>query len=1018
MANKYNSNRLQFVHCDTLFATREEAKAYVEGQLISIDRPSLYAEPMIMKYGDAANPSILLAIGSVGDGVTRSTDNKVFYIDLTDVKESLEDIIDVIETTSDDVANLQYHVENIIKACGIADDGTYVANNVDIIKNATSLNDADVLLAKEVVKNTVSVVDTNSVNLTLDVKEEGSTLSADIILADAKVVETRVLPNIILSEDNGVFANVEVSYADDVITVGINGDMKTYQLPHEVHLESGVYNVKTESFDLTLTDGTVVSISASDLIDEWGVLDANAQDSPVVLAKTHVSHETDIHGNSQYRDILSADIRIASEEQEKYNILRRDATNNRYLYVDGTAKNITYFKDGIATNVQDAIDSIECEASSHKGNIVSVKEDGVFAEVEMSYDAARNVLIFDNGINGGKEIVLNSAQIIDNIYYDVTEREIVIVCSLTDGTKNEVRVKVDDVLTTFDVDNTNRTITLTSVNKDSKTYMSGDVNISNLKDNILVNDNNSLYVKGTADNIVYNEQDTVYSLLFKLDGTVDTIGSIRNLINMEKVERVATDDLLNATLNDEITARKEADNNFQTALANEIKRAENAEKANDNAIKGEVTARVNAVDMLNTRIAAVESNASKSLVASAKTLDTKIDTTKSELNQTINKVNSDLTASINAVDTKVATLEEKFDTEVTTKVQTLDTRITTEVATLTSEISRVNSVLETEISNTADAITADLTKREGDLKAMIELETANRQSNDTSLVKAIDDLDVRVAKNYQDNLAEVARIDAAEANIASHSNAIEVNIEDIAELKVEMKTKAHSFTTLETQTAKVTLENNVLSTDVKVAQTGLNIIQKGDDGLRVAVDVKYDKMTNTLTFSNGFGSQEWVLTTQSLVKDIDYNAKGELIMTVVLPDGTEKELKVNIDRLQGGSVEGSPIVTNVDTDEQTGARVVTATLNISDDDTNLISNNGALYASNRATEHYGVYRNNPIQNLQAILGIIAEDIDNVRQEPLEPRVTSLETRVLAIEEALRNLIDFGATTVDPQTPQE
>ena len=108
--------------------------------------------------------------------------------------------------------------------------------------------------------------------------------------------------------------------------------MKTYQLPHEVHLKSGVYNVETECFDLTLTDDTVVSISASDLIDEWGVLDANAQDSPVVLSKTHVGHETDIHGNSQYRDILSADVRIASEEQEKYNILRRDATNNRYLY--------------------------------------------------------------------------------------------------------------------------------------------------------------------------------------------------------------------------------------------------------------------------------------------------------------------------------------------------------------------------------------------------------------------------------------------------------------------------------------------------------------------------------------------------------------------------------------------------------------------------------------------------------------------------------------------------------------
>ena len=1018
MANKYNSNRLQFVHCDTLFATREEAKAYVEGQLISIDRPSLYAEPMIMKYGDAANPSILLAIGSVGDGVTRSTDNKLFYIDLTDVKESVDEIVDIVETMGGDVAEVQGYVENIIKACGVAEDGTYVANDIEIIKRAASLNEADVLLAKEVIKNKVSVVDTKSVDLTFDVKEEGSVLSADVILADAKIVEKRVLPNILLSEDNGIFANVEVSYADDVITVGINGEMKTYQLPHEVHLKRGVYNVETECFDLTLTDDTVVSISASDLIDEWGVLDANAQDSPVVLAKTHVGHETDIHGNSQYRDILSADVRIASEEQEKYNILRRDATNNRYLYVDGTAKNITYFKDGVETNVQDAIDNIECEASSHKGNIVSVKEDGVFAEVEISYDAARNVLIFDNGINGGKEIALNSAQIIENIYYDVTEREIVIVCSLTDGTKSEVRVKVDDVLNTFDVDNTNRTITLTSVNKDSKTYMSGDVNISNMKDNILVTDNNSLYVKGTADNIKFNEKDSVYSLLFKLDGTVDTIGSVRNLINMEKVERVTTDEALNSLLNDEVAARKDADNAFEVALTSEIKRAEIAEKENANAIAAEVTTREGVVEVLSNRIVAVENNANAALTSATKTLDTKIDTTKTDLTQTINKTKSDLTASINAVDTKVTTLEEKFETEVTTKVAALDTRITNEVATLTSEIERVNDTLVTKVENTEAAITADLDKREGNLKAMIELEVANRQANDTALVKNIENLDARVTKNHQDNVAELARIDAAEANIATNAQAIAVNLEDIAELKAEVATKAHTFTTLETKGAKTTLENNVLSTDVKIAESGLNIIQKGEDGLRVAVDVQYNKLTNTLTFSNGFASQEWVLTTQSLVKDIEYNNQGELIMTVVLPDGTEKQLKVNIDRLQGGAVEGSPIVTNVDTNETTGTRVVTATLNISNDDTNLISSGGALYASNRADKHYGTYRDNPLQSLQAILGVIAEDIDNVRQEPLEPRVLSLETRVLAIEEALRNLIDFGTTTVEPQTPNE
>ena len=59
------------------------------------------------------------------------------------------------------------------------------------------------------------------------------------------------------------------------------------------------------------------------------------QDSPVVLSKTHVGHETDIHGNSQYRDILSADVRIASEEQEKYNRVNKGSFNFSLIFAGG-----------------------------------------------------------------------------------------------------------------------------------------------------------------------------------------------------------------------------------------------------------------------------------------------------------------------------------------------------------------------------------------------------------------------------------------------------------------------------------------------------------------------------------------------------------------------------------------------------------------------------------------------------------------------------------------------------------
>ena len=77
MSNK--KNRLRFLHCNTCFSNSVEAKQY----LLGLNRPSLYAEPMVLKYGDESNPNIILAIGSVGDGNDEETNNKVCFVDFS-----------------------------------------------------------------------------------------------------------------------------------------------------------------------------------------------------------------------------------------------------------------------------------------------------------------------------------------------------------------------------------------------------------------------------------------------------------------------------------------------------------------------------------------------------------------------------------------------------------------------------------------------------------------------------------------------------------------------------------------------------------------------------------------------------------------------------------------------------------------------------------------------------------------------------------------------------------------------
>ena len=85
-------NRLQFVHNSDLFNTREEAINFLNNTYYrQVTRPSLYAEPVVLKYGNAESPNIILAIGSRGNGISPSEDSSYFIIDVQGIKDDIED---------------------------------------------------------------------------------------------------------------------------------------------------------------------------------------------------------------------------------------------------------------------------------------------------------------------------------------------------------------------------------------------------------------------------------------------------------------------------------------------------------------------------------------------------------------------------------------------------------------------------------------------------------------------------------------------------------------------------------------------------------------------------------------------------------------------------------------------------------------------------------------------------------------------------------------------------------------
>lgn len=582
-------NRLQFVHHDELFSTREDAMNYVNGQLIQIDRPALYAEPMILKYGDEEKPNIILAIGSVGDGKTMSINNKVFFIDLANIEESIEKLKEQVDKNIEDKENIRDFVSAIIASCGLNEDGTYSKDlDDDILKSAENLKIADALLSSalqdeiarakaEEMKLILHPQESDTISFELDKQESGTSLTAGVKLAEKKTFDNVNWSNIIVKDENGLFANVDVKYEEDQLVVTINGETKAYNLPKETYIESGYYDKETESIILELNNGGEVYVEMTDLIEEWGV--SSIQTSPIMLKKEHVKYDSQLHDEPLWRDVLSADVRLKDGDN---NILEKvlvsDEDGTFALYVNGVASNIKCRVGATETTVQDALDNIKHPISTNNNNIIVERVDGLYATVALNYDKASNVLTFDDGIHQPKAIELNSASVLEKAYYEFGE--LVLRFRMTDNTTNEVRIPISEIVKDFEFNNNGRTVTLVRNQDNGQYYMSADVNVSNDADNILQINNSALYVKGIASNIKYKSEVSVADELDKLNSPEEVVGSIKYEVAKEKLERVSSDNKLS-----EIIASTQTElDALEDVVNEEITRSENVDAENRKSI--------------------------------------------------------------------------------------------------------------------------------------------------------------------------------------------------------------------------------------------------------------------------------------------------------------------------------------------------------------------------------------------------------------------------------------------------
>ena len=543
-------NRLQLRHHTPIFETREAAIEYIYSQIRFADEGlafedkrygfSLLGEPTVLLYKNVTeadptgenDPHLIFAIGSATNEGTQYNDNRFCIIDIDKTEKEIEDLWE--------------ELEKAIKSLSIV------------------------------------TRDTNTLKLYSEKTESGTVISGDVVVAASHIFNDARKPNIILNTEDGLFTyvNMEVDEEAGHISFTVNGDTKEWTISDN-YLVKGYYSKKDESLHLLRKDGEDVVISLENLIDEWGV-EGEASNTPIVLTREEVGYGDDaLHNHVEpWQDVLKADVRLADR---KYNILKK-TSDGRYLYVDGLANNITFFKDGQEISVQDALTNATKGVSNDSTNIIYEKADGYYATASLKYRNKENKLVFTtSNVTGGttvEEIQLNAVEAFKKIIYDPVTETLIIMYVDGNGDLQEVQVPIGEMMRDWewDIQNEGHNVKLHKqrvVGGNDK--VSADAAIYDDPDNILVDKNHELFVKGTADNIKYGRDGNVSDELDKLNANDANI-------NVRLNETSGKVDTLRAEFDAEVERATTEEQRIEAKLDSEISRSNEKDAEHDGKI--------------------------------------------------------------------------------------------------------------------------------------------------------------------------------------------------------------------------------------------------------------------------------------------------------------------------------------------------------------------------------------------------------------------------------------------------
>lgn len=170
-------------------------------------------------------------------------------------------------------------------------------------------------------------------------------------------------------------------------------------------------------------------------------------------------------------------------------------------------ENIDHVPLTVRKELDRTIIAAKVNLSTSNGNGVIKKNDGLFMKVSSEYsEGILSIKVNDSVV---AQHVLGISSLVEDAYYDSPNETIVIVFKMMDGTNQTVRIPVSNLLREWTTDNSGPSDTVILTRTEDlgagNDKLSADVRIYPDKYNILTKQGNTLYVKGTSDNIVHND---------------------------------------------------------------------------------------------------------------------------------------------------------------------------------------------------------------------------------------------------------------------------------------------------------------------------------------------------------------------------------------------------------------------------------------------------------------------------------------------------------------------------------